>query len=168
MHKVLIQPIGKTIEVDEQTDLKRALLDAGVFISSTCGGQGACGECVIKIIGGHNHLNTPSFAELSRLGNVFHITGERLSCQTFIFGDIEIDISEHLKEKAPKENTTRVRKKDAVNEMYQERQKKREEKDAKKNDPTKPWDREKDPSVEKRLGGNKRPKAFKYDPKADD
>ncbi len=164
MYKVLVQPQGEQIEVRSDESLKQALTAAGYPIRSTCGGQGACGECIIKILAGHNHLNTPSFSELSLLGNVFHITGERLSCQTYIFGDVEVDISDHLKEKAPKINTTRVRKKDAVNEMYEERHKKREEKDAKKNDPTKPWEKEKDKSVEKSLGGNRRPKAFNYDP----
>lgn len=168
MYKVRVEPIGLEFEIDQDTSLKQALMANGQHIHSTCGGHAACGECVIKILEGSNHLNAPSFEELSLLGNVFHITKERLSCQTFIHGDVTIDITEQLEEKAPiarskQTSTPRLRKKEDVGQMYEERQKKREEKQAKKETQVKPWEVEKDPSREKSLGGNRRPKAFKYD-----
>jgi len=43
------------------------------------------------------------------LGNVFHITRQRLSCQTYISGDVTLDVSHHDKERdeAKMQNKTR-------------------------------------------------------------
>ena len=52
MPKVEFHPSRKTIEVPAQTRLLDAARQAGVEIVSPCGGDGACGQCMVKITGG--------------------------------------------------------------------------------------------------------------------
>ena len=56
-----------------------------MYIKSSCGGVASCTDCRIKVIAGEDSLTTPPFEEVQLLGNVFHITKERLSCQAKIF-----------------------------------------------------------------------------------
>lgn len=94
-HKVTLWPSGQVIEVDEVTPLLKALKDQGVFVKSSCGGVATCGDCKIKVAAGMDQLNAPTFGEMKLLGNVFHLTKERLSCQVKVLGDVTIDITEH-------------------------------------------------------------------------
>lgn len=146
-HFVTVNPLGKTIEVNEQDSLFAQLKQAGINIKSTCGGCASCGQCVIKIEEGEHFLNDINFVEQQLLGNVFHITKERLSCQTFVSGDITIDVSEHVEGSQKPKLTTKVRKKAEVEKIYEQRSVEREEKLANK---------------PKKLGGNRRPKAFNF------
>ena len=141
-HKVTVNPDGKVIEVNEQDSLFAQLKSNGYNIKSTCGGCASCGKCVIKIVAG-DALNEPPFVERQLLGNVFHITHERLSCQTYVHGDVTIDISEHIEKPVEKKVITRVRKKADLPRIEQEKMEKRLQN-------PKP----------KKLGGNRRPKAF--------
>lgn len=145
-HFVTVKPLGKSVEVNEEDSLFIQLRKAGINIKSTCGACASCGECVIKIDQGEDFLNEPTFPEKQFLGNVFHITKERLSCQTFVSGDVTIDVSDHIVEEKPK-LTTKVRKKTDVEKMYEQRSIDREERLA---------------SKPKRLGGNRRPKTFTF------
>ncbi|EQC48505.1 2Fe-2S iron-sulfur cluster-binding domain protein [Bacteriovorax sp. BSW11_IV] len=177
MHKVTIRPTGQIVEIDEDKTLLQSLKDQGLFINSSCGGHASCSDCIIKIIDGEDYVNTPPFPEVQLMGNVFHITKERLSCQTYVMGDITIDISDHdktrvddrlnkkgrgfLKNRAPV--NTKVRKKEDVDKMYTERQAIRDEKREKDGEWQKHWEREKDVLAVKKLGGGKRPRLFRTD-----
>lgn len=146
-HKVTVNPDGKVIEVNDVDSLFAQLKSHGYNIKSTCGGCASCGQCVVKIVAG-DALNEPPFEERQLLGNVYHITHERLSCQTYVHGDVTIDISEHIEvqEKgAQKKVITRVRKKADLSRIEEEKMEKRLLNQ-------KP----------KRLGGNRRPKAFDF------
>src|SRR5690606_5116454 len=70
---------------------------AGKKIKSSCGGCATCSDCTIIVKSGEMNLSPQTFEELRLLGNVFHITKERLSCQTRITGDVTLDISAHEK-----------------------------------------------------------------------
>ncbi len=133
MPKVKIWPEGLEIEIDTDTNLLQALRDQNLYVRSSCGGTGSCSDCVIKIKGGEDELTPPPFNEIQLLGNVFHITKERLACQTKICGEgVEIDISNHdLKSdeerrsaKSQKKAKTRVVKKQNVEEQTQMRREK--------------------------------------------
>jgi ferredoxin len=141
MSKVTVWPKGLKLEIDNETRLMTALKQAGIYIKSSCGGKASCTDCIVKITNGAENLETAQIKEKQLLGNVFHITKERLSCQTFVNGDIEVDVSEHNKENDEKsrEKKTRLRKKDEIEEKPQEVLEKRK-------------------SIE---GGKKRPKTFK-------
>lgn len=49
MPKVKFLPHGREVEVDSGTSLIRAALSAGVHINASCGGNGVCGKCRVKI-----------------------------------------------------------------------------------------------------------------------
>ena len=97
LHKVTLKPEGIVVEVEEGRNLLIALREQNTYIKSSCGGHATCSDCIIKVVSGEDYLTPPPFNELKLLGNVFHITKERLACQTCITGDVTIDISKHDK-----------------------------------------------------------------------
>ncbi len=67
-----------------------------IYIKSSCGGHASCSECIVKVLSGKENLNELTTGEKKLLGNVFHITKERLSCQAKILdGSVKIDLSIH-------------------------------------------------------------------------
>ena len=76
------------IEVEVGANLRDSLISNGLNIKSTCGGCASCGQCVVIINANAESLSEISFEEKQILGNVFHLTAERLSCQTTVNGDV--------------------------------------------------------------------------------
>ena len=99
--KIMLKPSGQELEIDEDKSILEALKEKGIYIKSSCGGVASCTDCRVKILSGEDSLTTPPFEEVQLLGNVFHITKERLSCQTKICGDeiVIVDLSGHDKKK---------------------------------------------------------------------
>lgn len=171
-HKLTLWPSGEVIDVNATEPLMQQLKKAGKAIKSSCGGCATCSDCVIVVKSGEGSLTPPTFEELRLLGNVFHITKERLSCQTKLTGDATIDISAHEKKvtlskegpgaKAPKPGVV-VRKKDEVLEKQQARELEKEAAQRPKDSWHKHWEKTEDKDASNRpkhLGGNKRPKPF--------
>lgn len=81
----------KPIFIEEGSNLMKALLDAGLPVASSCGGDGICGKCRITILAGMEHLSLPSGQEefLSKKMNLK--SNERISCQVKIKGDVILD-----------------------------------------------------------------------------
>jgi len=173
--KVTLRPSQKTIEVSEGESLLSVLQKEDVYIKSSCGGQGVCSDCICKVVSGEDHLNSPDFKELKLLGNIFHITKERLLCQTKISGDVIIDISNHDKvtdeekmrlrskkvqqKKTPTLRRTKTEKEEILNERYSRPKKDQALDEAWQKHWEKDGDAEGKPS-KKFLGGGKRPKYF--------
>lgn len=115
MPKVTLRPSLQVIEISSEQSLLEALKEADVYIKSSCGGHATCSDCILKVVSGEDSLSSPPFEELKLLGNVFHITKERLACQTKISGDVTLDISRHDKardqEKTRSKTTSFVKKK---------------------------------------------------------
>lgn len=179
-YKVTLKPSGEVVEVEEGTNLLASLREQNVYIKSSCGGHATCSDCIIKVVSGEDHLTPPPFGELKLLGNVFHITKERLACQTCVTGgDISIDISKH--DKASDEDKLRsktsqfskqkqvksvVRKESDVKKIRDEKmaerdQFEREQKNKQENWKNH-WEKDKN-SAPKKLQGSKRPKFFDTD-----
>lgn len=79
----------KTLEVPAGGKLLGALSDAGIFVSSACGGGGTCAQCEVKIFsGGGDILPT----EKSHITNKEAREGCRLSCQVAVKQDMEIEV----------------------------------------------------------------------------
>ena len=97
MATLTLWPTGETLEAPRDKDLLTIMREAGVYVKSSCGGHATCSDCIIKIKSGEDNLTPPPFGEIQLLGNVFHITKERLSCQTYLTGNATIDISGHDK-----------------------------------------------------------------------
>jgi ferredoxin len=169
MYKVTLKPSNQVVEIEGDKNLLEALKEKGIYIKSSCGGVASCSDCICKVVGGEDNLNPPPFAEIKFLGNVFHITKERLACQTTIHGDITLDISRHDQEsdqeklKAKTTNLylkTKVRKKDEVIQKKNEKIKSKMEKIEKDREYIRHWEGEKKEKWEKKLGGSKKPKLF--------
>lgn len=79
------------IEVPQGANLRQALVDAGRTVASSCGGEGVCGKCWMKIIEGDKNLSPETEDEKflksqNRLGPIY-----RISCQTQVLGDVKVD-----------------------------------------------------------------------------
>jgi len=78
------------VEIDiyrKGENLLRAAMVAGVHINASCGGNGSCGKCKVKI------LNGDYIGGLSPKLSADDIKeGYRLACQTRIMGDLEVEI----------------------------------------------------------------------------
>ncbi len=171
MHKVNLTHDGTTLYLNEEHSLLDQLKENGLYVKSSCGGHASCSDCIVKITEGQGNVNEPTFAESQLLGNVFHITKERLSCQCFIKGEVSIDLSGHnLKDdEQRRQNKSRkvsgsikVRKKEEVDKVISERiQKSKEKREARDNETWKNhWEKDKSKEV-KKLGGGMRPKKLK-------
>ena len=53
MPKVFFQPSGQSVEVIAGTSLLDATRMAGVEMDAPCGGDGSCGQCIVRIDSGH-------------------------------------------------------------------------------------------------------------------
>ena len=85
--KVTFYPDNKTVEVQKDTTILAAAISAGIYITSSCGGEGVCGRCKVVL----------------RKGRVFsqsagRITAEEkkrgvyLACATAVQSDLEVEI----------------------------------------------------------------------------
>ncbi len=178
-YTVNLKPQETSFKIDGDTNLLSALREEGIYVKSSCGGYASCSDCLVKIVDGLDNINSPSFEETQMIGNVFHITKERLACQVKVSGEVTIDISRHdqvadatktakknnkfSKSKAP----VKKRSKAEVDEILNERKQKREEKEVKRNSWEKHWEKEKD-GTKRGTGGGKRPKTFRTDHLDDD
>lgn len=178
-YKVTLKPSGEVVEVEEGKNLLVALREQNIYIKSSCGGHASCTDCIVKIVSGEDYITPPPFEELKLLGNVFHITKERLACQTCLTGDVTIDIGKHdlatdeakLKNKttnfSKKKQVTRVRKEADVKTLRSERATERAAEDAEKkikmDNWDKHWDKSQDANTPKKLAGGKRPRFFDTD-----
>jgi 2Fe-2S ferredoxin len=79
------------LEVRTGANLMRALLDGGLPVASSCGGEGICGKCRIQILSGGENLTRPTPLESKRAEKDMLASDERISCQTRIRGDIRVD-----------------------------------------------------------------------------
>ncbi len=79
----------KDLTVNVGGKLLNALADNGIFVSSACGGGGACGQCRVKVLeGGGDILPT----EKSHINRKQEKEGMRLSCQTAVKQDMKIEL----------------------------------------------------------------------------
>jgi Na+-transporting NADH:ubiquinone oxidoreductase subunit F len=79
----------RTIQVPVGGKLLGALSDAGIFVSSACGGGGTCAQCEVKIFeGGGDILPT----ERSHISPREAKEGYRLSCQVGVKQDMKVEV----------------------------------------------------------------------------
>ena len=88
MTEVIFQPIGRRIEARPGDTLLEVAQEAGVALSSVCGGVGVCGDCRVRVLRGLvTGLNS---TERELLSDADLESGLRLACQVEIEGDGEI------------------------------------------------------------------------------
>lgn len=146
MPKITLVPLGKVVEISSETDFYSGIKSHGLHINSTCGGCASCAKCIITVLEGEENLNEIPYEEARLLGNVFHITKERLACQVKAHGPVTIDMSQHEQEKEKmndQKSSIKRRTKQEVERIHEERREQKKQKP-------------------KKLGGGKKPKAFDY------
>lgn len=168
--KVTLWPSGEILEISGEDTLLNQLKKSGKKIKSSCGGCATCSDCIVVVKSGEMNLTPQTFEEVRLLGNVFHITKERLSCQTKITGDVTLDISAHDKNtstgkiekpQGQKSTKTIIKKREDIERSAIESKEKYQEKSS--DTWYRHWEKEgEDPNKPKRLGGNKRVKPFNF------
>lgn len=78
---------NQTLEIplDHQNhpSLMKIILDAGVPVASSCGGEGICAKCLVTIEEGAASLPPPAEKELFLAQKLGWRLGQRLSCQCY-------------------------------------------------------------------------------------
>lgn len=92
MARVTFQPAGVTVECAAGTTLFEAGARAQVGIETACVGKGTCGLCRVKVLAGGEALSPYTDEEERHLGNLYHLTRVRLSCQARV-GDGEVTVA---------------------------------------------------------------------------
>lgn len=85
--KITFYPDNKVIEVDKGSNLLSCAISAGIYINSSCGGDGVCGRCKVIIKKG-TVLTQPS----GRISQEEKKKGYALACLATVQGDAEIEV----------------------------------------------------------------------------
>ncbi len=93
---LILEPISKRINVVEGSTVYDAILALNFTISALCAGKGTCGKCIIRVLDPDQEISKPSNREIETLGNDKISEGYRLACQTKIFGDLRVFLTETL------------------------------------------------------------------------
>ena len=99
MAKVRFLPM----ELEDQARDGESIFDVGkrlgITIETACVGKGTCGLCRVRILEGDQNLSPYSEIDEKHLGNVYHLTHVRLSCQAKVFGDVVVELAPKRKRK---------------------------------------------------------------------
>ena len=79
----------KSISCNAGGKLLNTLADAGIFLSSACGGGGTCAQCRCKVLAGGGSMLATEAGHFTR-GEAR--VGWRLSCQTAVKQDLKIEV----------------------------------------------------------------------------
>jgi uncharacterized 2Fe-2S/4Fe-4S cluster protein (DUF4445 family) len=85
--KVTFYPDNKTIEAEKGKSILSAAISAGVYINSSCGGDGVCGRCKIVLKKGQVFAHPTGRISLDERKK-----GVYLACLTHIQSDIEVEV----------------------------------------------------------------------------
>lgn len=98
MPKLTIRDNKGCVELDvaKNKSILVAALEASLTMEHACGGKALCSTCVIEVISSGENLTPISKQEKDFLMN----SGERLSCQAKILGDVSIRIPEFRRKDA--------------------------------------------------------------------
>ena len=88
--EVDFEPIGKRVEVAPNTNLLEAAQEAGINLSSSCGGIGNCGQCQIMVIEGD--VSPPTDDEEYILTDLELRGGQRLACCAQIYSNVKVNV----------------------------------------------------------------------------
>ena len=85
-----VKPL-EAIECSTGSNLMATLNEHEVPVASSCKGDGICGRCRIKVLEGSKNLSEINARE-KVLRNTHNLSSnERISCQTFVNGDVTVD-----------------------------------------------------------------------------
>jgi len=88
-HNIQLQPLGKSIQVNDQTPLIDVLHEFGVEFP--CGGKGTCGKCKVKLLEGEIDISQIHQQKL----DVLELSSEwKLACYGTCSADITLEIEQ--------------------------------------------------------------------------
>lgn len=93
MMEIKFSKSRKSIFCHEHENLMKVLLENSVPVASSCHGEGVCGKCKIRIVNGAENLSKSTGLEEFLVEKYNLEKNFRISCQTLIQGNIEIDTS---------------------------------------------------------------------------
>ncbi|HRR91377.1 MAG TPA: 2Fe-2S iron-sulfur cluster-binding protein, partial [bacterium] len=109
LYKIRVYPDGIEGLVEAETSLLDALERLGVRLETLCGGAGWCGQCLVKAKG---HLSEISPVETDLISEDKLKEGYRLACQTYIKGDVDVEIPPQTRTYAHRILTTGIKMED--------------------------------------------------------
>ena len=94
-HTIHLAPENLEIHAEKGQTVLEALIGAGIFLRTDCGGKGGCGKCRVKMVAGASGgVAAPDESEIKILGPSDLSEGVRLACRLKISGDFTLDIPE--------------------------------------------------------------------------
>lgn len=86
-HTVTFKPDNKTVEVARDTTILEAALSCGVYINSSCGGDGVCGRCKVKLLNGSLASQpSPALSLAEKQDRIY------LACLSAVQSDVEVEV----------------------------------------------------------------------------
>jgi uncharacterized 2Fe-2S/4Fe-4S cluster protein (DUF4445 family) len=89
-YQVDFEPVGKRVAVAPNTSLLEAARQAGLALSSACGGVGNCGQCRLVILAGS--VSPATIDEGYILTEPELQRGQRLACSTHLQSDVKVHV----------------------------------------------------------------------------
>jgi uncharacterized 2Fe-2S/4Fe-4S cluster protein (DUF4445 family) len=89
-YRVDFEPVGKRVEVAPDTTLLEAAQQAGLALSSACGGMSSCGQCRLVILVGS--VSPPTVDENYILTELELQRGQRLACNAHVHSDVKVHV----------------------------------------------------------------------------
>jgi uncharacterized 2Fe-2S/4Fe-4S cluster protein (DUF4445 family) len=89
-YQVDFQPVGKRVAVAPGTTLLQAAQQAGLALSSACGGVGNCGQCRLEVLAGSVSPATAGEGYVLTELELQH--GQRLACSTHVQSDVKVHV----------------------------------------------------------------------------
>lgn len=86
------QGLTRGIQADESKPLLEHLLEQNIDIDHSCGGNGTCGTCHYFVIAGEHNISPREELEEELAHDRGFLPEERLACQSYIKGNIKIQI----------------------------------------------------------------------------
>ena len=107
MSVIKIHGTGRSFQANLTTSILNTLLSNRYPIDTICGGKAQCGRDLIRVISGAQNLSPCRDRERARLAELAR-RGEpsgpdmRLACQTYVRGEVEIEVIHHRQPGAPR------------------------------------------------------------------
>jgi 2Fe-2S ferredoxin len=79
------------VEAPLGLSLMQGLLAGSVPVASSCGGDGVCGRCRIRVVAGAENLASPTEQEELLAEKYGLASDERISCQAKVRGNVVVD-----------------------------------------------------------------------------
>jgi len=86
-HRITFMPSERMFDADDDDTILDVAMKSGVYINASCGGNGSCGKCRIKVIEGNVIA-----ARHSKISRADHDKGYRLACTLRPQSDVIVEV----------------------------------------------------------------------------